>query len=187
MLLFGKINFFANTFITIKDREKRETPSYSSSQDASKHMHIEHERSIWKFGLTSGQMTWPCKLPRWVILHISRCVLTRQTHTVPLHPRLYLDCVRSYWRKWFRDLRWRHTWWRHMACTGVHLPAVALDSLLYAFESSRIARCVMDVEKQLKRFTARNISIKWAVTWPWQQGNSSATKCHRSLPLGDFI
>ena len=76
----------ANNFWTNKDREKRETLPYSSRQDASKHVHLELESSIWKFDLRSGQMTWP-------------------------------------------------------------------EKLLYAFESSWIARFIIDVEKQLKRST----------------------------------
>ena len=45
-----------------------------------------------------------------------------------------------------------------------HRSAVALDSLPYAFESSLIARFIMDVEKQLKRITTVKTCIKWAVT-----------------------
>ena len=41
---------------------------------------------------------------------------------------------------------------------------VALYSSLYPFESWRIARFIMKVEKQLKRSTTVNISIKWAMT-----------------------
>ena len=47
---------------------------------------------------------------------------------------------------------------------GGHRSTIALDSLPYAFESSRIAIFIMDVEKQLKRSTQVNICIKGAVT-----------------------
>ena len=47
---------------------------------------------------------------------------------------------------------------------GGQRPAVALDSLPDAFASSRIARFIIDVEKQLKRSTTVNICIKKAVT-----------------------
>ena len=52
-MLFWKINVFANSFWTRKDREERETPSYSPRQDASKHRHVDPERSISKFDLRS--------------------------------------------------------------------------------------------------------------------------------------
>ena len=53
----GRSSFFANYFWTKKEREKHETPSYSSRQDPSKHVNLDPERSIWKFDLRSAQ--WP--------------------------------------------------------------------------------------------------------------------------------
>ena len=57
MLLF--LEGFANNLWTKKDREKRETSSYSSHQDASKHMHLDPESLIWKFDLWSDQINDP--------------------------------------------------------------------------------------------------------------------------------
>ena len=46
---------------------------------------------------------------------------------------------------------------------GGHRSAVVLYSLPYSFESSRIARFIMDVEKQLKRST----TVTLASNVPW--------------------
>ena len=73
-----------------------------------------------------------------------------ETHTMPPRPRLYLDSVRSYWCKCFRDLWGRHIWWRHMALSGVTGQQLHLIHCGIAFESSRIARFIMDVENKWK-------------------------------------
>ena len=66
---------FANNIWTTKCRDSSETPSHSSRQDAPKHMLSDPKRSIWKFNLGLGQMTWPDKWPRYVMLHIGGCVM----------------------------------------------------------------------------------------------------------------
>ena len=40
----------------------------------------------------SGQMPWPDEWPRWVILHISRCVLTRQAQWHITHDSTSILC-----------------------------------------------------------------------------------------------
>ena len=56
-----------------------------------------------------------------------------------------------------------------------------------AFESSRIARFIMDIEKQVERSSTENICINWVVTWPWKQGHSSTIQDHRNVPLADIV
>ena len=61
----GRSSFFLQITFELRKIEKQcKTPSYSSHQDASKPMHFDPERSIWKFDLSSSQMTWPDKWPR---------------------------------------------------------------------------------------------------------------------------
>ena len=50
-----------------------------------------------KYDLRSGQMAWPSKWPRSVILNISWCIMiTHKTDTMTPRTRLY-SSVRSYW------------------------------------------------------------------------------------------
>ena len=134
-IFFGEVNVFANNFWTKTDREnaKHHRIPRSRRRDhhraVSNHMHRDPEKSIWKFDLRSGQMTWPKFIGqhqvKWPDLMnnqgrsfcISVDVSWIDKYNVT-RPRLYIGSVRSYWRKRFRDLRWRHIWWRHMTCTG---------------------------------------------------------------------
>ena len=108
----SKINVLANNFGTTKDRANRETPSYSFVKTRG-NKHLDPEGLIWKFDLKvrSNNLTW------WVTQmgHVAyQFVRLDKTNAVTSGPRLYLDYVRRYWPKCFRDLRWRH-----MTCTGV--------------------------------------------------------------------
>ena len=58
MFLLRMIDIFGNTY-EIRNIKKREILSCFSRQSASKHMRLDPEKSIWKYGLRSGQMTWP--------------------------------------------------------------------------------------------------------------------------------
>ena len=71
--------FFANNLWTKRARTKQMIPSCFSRQFGSNHILDNLERSCSKFDLRSrsrGDPIWP----RWVKFHMSRCVLTRQTH-----------------------------------------------------------------------------------------------------------
>ena len=68
---------FQNNFLHYRARGMRLPPSCFSRQDALKHMHGDLERSIKKFHLGSrsrGNPSWV----KWVMMHITRCVLTRR-------------------------------------------------------------------------------------------------------------
>ena len=96
--------------------------------------------------------------------------------------------MRSYWRKRFRDLRWRHI----PIITSYDLYGFAGQQLCLihcwtALESSRTARLIIDVGKQVEKSTTENTCIIWVVTWPWVQGHDSTTKSHRNFPLADLV
>ena len=72
-----------------------------------------------------------------------------------------------------------------MTLYGLLPPAVALDSLPNCIWI--VTESVMDVDNNMEVFTTGNISITWVVTWPWEQGHTSITKCHRNLPFADLV
>ena len=101
--------FFADIFLTKSGRAIILAPSCFSRRDASKHIHGDLERSRSKFDLRSRSLRstyWP----EWVMLHISRCALMRQTHWYHF-ARLYLHPIDSYRQKVLvtsDDVIWRH-------------------------------------------------------------------------------
>ena len=96
--------------------------------------------------------------------------------------------MRSYWRKRFRDLQWRHI--PIIASYDLYGFAGQQFCLIHcqiAFESWRTARFIMDVEKQVEIFTTGNTCLIWVVAWPWVQCHNSTTKDHRNSPLVDLM
>ena len=65
-----------------------------------------------------------------------------------------------------------------MTCTAVTDWQLYFSHCLIAFASRRIARFIMNVEKQEERFTTGNFCLNQIVTWPWEQGHISKTEGH---------
>ena len=94
---------------SIKGRTNILTSLWFPRRAGSKHVFDDLDRSILKFDLRSSQvkvMSWF----RWVMLHISRRALTKQTHWYK--PRVCISIlysIKSYSQKqrsWVRDLGW---------------------------------------------------------------------------------
>ena len=181
---FGKINVHANHFWTKKGRKKRYEPSYSPRRFAYIGMRFDPERSIWKFDLRSSQMTWPDEWPRQVISHVSWCVITRQTqwYFVQGSNSILWGVINVNVSVTCDDVKW----WCHMTCLGVTGLTLRLIHCRIAFEPSRVARFIKDIQKQVERFKTARICITWVVTWPWKPGHISLTNSYRNLPLADY-
>ena len=155
-------------------------------------MHFDPKRSVWKFDLS------PVKCHDLINDPGRSCSISGDAswqNTMTSRPWLWLYSIRSYWRKRFRDLRWRHipiiTSYDLCGFAGQQLPLIHCQ---IAFESSQTARFIMDIEKQVERSTTGNVCIIWVVTWHWVQGYSSTTKGqqlktkgHMNFPLADLV
>ena len=177
MLLFCKINDFVNNFWTKKIEENAKHHRISR---------VETRRNkciltiICQYEhLTLGQVEWPDLMNdpgRHV--HITWCVMTRQTQWHLAHVS--------------NSILWR------VIDVNVFVACDDLiyDDVLWPVRGSLASSCtwftvelylnrhgwpsfIMDVERQVERFTMGNICIYWVVTWPWEQGNSSIIKGNR--------
>ena len=79
MLVFSNSSVFANNIWIKKVRGKMLRAIAFLASRHIETLHFKPERSIWKFGLRSGQMVCPDEWTKYAMLHISRCVMPRQT------------------------------------------------------------------------------------------------------------
>ena len=177
------INAYGYTILSKKDK-KRETPSYSSRRDVSKHIHREHEGSIRKTGLISGEITRHYERPIWSYYKSGDASwqdennATSPTASPPFCEELFTQTflwpvMTSY------DVYGRGG--------GSPFRQFHVIHCRIAFESSRVARFIFNVANQVRIFATGNTCLNLLTTWSWQQGHSLATKGHRNLPLADLV
>ena len=146
MLLFSKINVFANSFWTEEGSKAKHhrVPRVETHRNID--MHFDPKRSIWKFDHS------PVKCHDLINDPGRSCPISGdaswQDKYNDISPMALTLFLWSYWPKRFCDLRWRHipiiTSYDLYGFAGQQL---RLTPCQIAFESSRTARFIMDVEK----------------------------------------